>query len=306
MKKIYILGMLMISNFLLAQETISFEANEGFTLGTINAQNGWEVTEGSDGLLQNQVISNEKASVGEYSFKNAFEPSFDFQWMPIFGAAKTFDTRFSQEDFSISYDIYVTEKLGSDFEFTLFGVDTETDEFYPVAGFGIENRGYVYYLKNIDFQTEYIDGSEWQANTWVNVKLELDGDNVNYFLNGELIKTAPKITAYPISGFNMLHNNFGADAYYDNIKINETDLANHDLVKDNEIKIFPNPVKSDLNLILPKNQKIQKVSIYGLDGVKVLEKTSEKLDVSNLPKGTYVLKVESQEGKSFSRKFIKQ
>lgn len=70
MKKItFLLFFLSFIGF--SQQTISFEENEGFSLGNLNNQNDWEVTEGSDGVLTNQVISNEHASDGSYSFKNA-------------------------------------------------------------------------------------------------------------------------------------------------------------------------------------------------------------------------------------------
>jgi len=73
-----------------AQQTISFEESEGYSLGTIHNQNDWEVTEGSDGILTNQVISDEQAQDGVFSFKNAYEPDYDFQWLPIFWCRQNF------------------------------------------------------------------------------------------------------------------------------------------------------------------------------------------------------------------------
>lgn len=40
MKKIYTLGLLLFASSIFAQETISFEESEGYTLGNIQNQNG--------------------------------------------------------------------------------------------------------------------------------------------------------------------------------------------------------------------------------------------------------------------------
>lgn len=52
-----------------SQQTISFETSEGYALGDLNGQNGWTVTESSDGFITNQVITDEKSKDGNYSFK---------------------------------------------------------------------------------------------------------------------------------------------------------------------------------------------------------------------------------------------
>jgi hypothetical protein len=130
--------MLLLTGGVFSQETISFESNESYILGTLNNQNGWEVTEGSEGaFLQNQVVSDEESSDGNYAFKNSYESGFDFQWLPIFGAAKNFDSPKTFEDFTFSYDVLITESNGADFEMTLFGVDAN-DDFVPVAGIAME------------------------------------------------------------------------------------------------------------------------------------------------------------------------
>ena len=130
MKKIYLFAFTFIGSLLWAQVHISFEQNEGYTLGNLHNQNGWEVTESSDGLVENQVISDEYASEGSFSFKNGNEPDYDFQWFPIFGGAFEFESPISSEvEFSISYDVRVTGQNGADFEFTLYGINEEFQYF---------------------------------------------------------------------------------------------------------------------------------------------------------------------------------
>ena len=69
--------------------------------------------------------------------------------------------------------------------------------------------------------------------------------------------------------------------------------------------VYPNPVKETLYISGIDNEA--KIEIYSVLGVKVGEKISatynEAIDVSNLSKGMYVLKVQ-QEDKSFERKII--
>lgn len=305
MKKIYFLGLSVLTSMLMAQETISFEASEGYTSGTLHGQNGWEVTEGSDGILVNQVITDEMANDGVYSFKNAHEPDFDFQWLPIFGAAKSFDAPLAFDGFSISYDILVTQRMGADFEFTAFGIN-DIEEFNPVAGIGIENRGEVYIIKNTDYEFEYIEGVSWEPNTWYNVKIEISADEIKYYLDGELIYTGDNFSQLNVSGFNMLHNNYGGSAYYDNIKVNGGSMATTDLNK-GQISIYPNPVKDIAHFKLDSNQDVKAVEVFSVSGHKLITANdAESLNVSRLPKGVYIIKVTSASGKTFTEKFIKQ
>ena len=79
MKKFYFLSLALASSLVLSQQIISFEADEGFEIGSINNQNGWSVTEGNDGFIENQIITDETASDGSFSFMNGHEPDFNEQ-----------------------------------------------------------------------------------------------------------------------------------------------------------------------------------------------------------------------------------
>src|SRR5690606_36239591 len=94
--------MLFITGVIYSQEHISFEVNEGYALGTLNAQNGWEVTDDNEGVfIQNQVVTNEQASDGLYAFKNAYEPDLISGWLQIFGAVKRFVEPVIYEAFTV-------------------------------------------------------------------------------------------------------------------------------------------------------------------------------------------------------------
>ena len=299
--------MLLLSGGVFSQETISFETGESYTLGTLNNQNGWEVTESGDGaFLQNQVISNEQASDGTYSFKNSYESSFGAQFAPIFGAAKNFDTPKSFEDFTFSYDVMVTETFGADFEVTLFGIDAN-DDFVPIAGIAMENQGQIYTIDNIYYSAFYIEDAEWTPNTWLNIKIEVTATALKYYLNDVLVHTRSNFTSVAILGFNMLHNNYGGDAYYDNFSYESGTLSVDDVTDASALRIYPNPVADELQITGIQSEDIAQVSVYNLNGQQLMERTSvDALDVSGLVSGVYMLNVVTVDGKTHIEKLLKK
>jgi hypothetical protein len=303
MRKIYVLLLALASTTAFAQQSISFETEEGFTLGTIHGQNGWEVTEGIDGYITNQVISENFSKEGFFSFKNANEPDFGDQMFPIFGANKLFDTPINSTNFTISYDIMVTGKLGADFEFILYSIN-EWEEWSPIAGVGIENRGYIYVTKNENYGFDYAT-SEWQPNVWTNIKIEITEDNINYYVNDVLDKTIPKFSELEILGFNMLHNNYGNDAYYDNFVITTNNLSVNPFEK-NIITVLPNPATSNITVVVPASFEVETVNIYTTTGQKIIAtQQTQNIDISALTTGVYILKATNPSGETFTKKIIK-
>ncbi len=304
MKKHYLIALTAFTTITFAQQNISFETDEGFQLGSIHTQNGWEVAEGSNGFIQNQVITDEKATEGIYSFKNAYEPDFNEQWMPIFGAAYTFSSPADYNYFTISYDVLATNKNGADFELVLFAVNDE-DEYVPVAGVGIENRGYIYFTKDINYGFDYAQ-AEWSANTWINIKIEVTGNEINYYVNGILDHTITNFTHLNIAGFNMLHNNYGESAYYDNFIISTSPLSIEDQTFGN-FMIYPNPARDILHYSSTgETVQLLKAEVFNLNGQKVAEGDQKSINISHLAAGTYLLKASTSNGKSITRKVVKK
>lgn len=284
MKKIYFASLTLATSFVLSQQTISFESNEGFEVGSIHHQNGWTVTEGSDGLITNQSITNETASNGNFSFKNSHEHDFNSQWFPIFGAALEFEQEYSNENFSISYDIKLTELMGADFEFTLFSKD-EWDEYYPVAAVGMEYQGNMYIINNIDYDYDMVEGVTWTTDEWYNIRIEVNPDELKYFFNDELIYTGENYNSAGIAGFNMLHNNYGGSAYYDNFIIETGENLSLNDLNSNEFSIFPNPVKESLNINLNGDESISNIEIFTITGHKINQfKPTKHIQLNGLKK----------------------
>jgi len=71
-----------------------------------------------------------------------------------------------------------------------------------------------------------------------------------------------------------------------------------------EFKLYPNPVRNILNIQL--EETLEKIEVYSVLGIKVLESTSSSVNVSNLSSGMYLLKVYTQDGKIGVKRFVKE
>lgn len=74
--------------------------------------------------------------------------------------------------------------------------------------------------------------------------------------------------------------------------------------KAENISVYPNPTKGELNIKTDK--KIKSTAVIDSSGKSLLNNTSERLDISSLPKGIYLLKVDFSDGTSKTEKVIKQ
>lgn len=68
--------------------------------------------------------------------------------------------------------------------------------------------------------------------------------------------------------------------------------------------VYPNPTKGEINIKTDK--KIKTTSIVDMSGKIINRNDSGKTDISSLPKGTYLLKVDFSDGTSTTEKIIKQ
>lgn len=83
-------------------------------------------------------------------------------------------------------------------------------------------------------------------------------------------------------------------------------LSTKEVAKESLISVYPNPA-SDVLIVSWKGNKEEKAEIFNMEGRKVMETTigsdRNKIDVSNLPSGNYILTVK---GLELSAKFIKK
>lgn len=87
----------------------------------------------------------------------------------------------------------------------------------------------------------------------------------------------------------------------------DTVLGNVEIINSTKISVYPNPVNQHFNLKMDESLKVIQSELFDLTGKKLKsfgDKTTD-LNISELPKGVYVLKIQTFNGKSFSQKLIK-
>lgn len=255
-------------------------------------------------FITNQLITNEQSSDGQYSFKNGHQTEYAPQWFSIFGGSKTFKVPYTNNQFSISFDAFVTQRMGADFEFTLFGINEDQD-FIPVAGVGLENRGELYVIKNENYGFDYaVAARNWTTNTWHNIKITINTEEIKYYLNSILVHTIPNYSDLDIKGLTILHNNYGGNTYFDNIKINNTEL-NTSTLEQRNLSIFPNPVQD--YLFIDTKEQIKNIEIINTLGQIVYsDRTIRQVDTQSINSGLYIAKITMNNGNVITRKFIKK
>ena len=71
-----------------------------------------------------------------------------------------------------------------------------------------------------------------------------------------------------------------------------------------DFSIYPTPAKGLLHISIDKNQILRNVKVYSIDGVLMLESDKIELPTQDLPKGVYIIHIETDK-KVFSDTFIK-
>lgn len=92
----------------------------------------------------------------------------------------------------------------------------------------------------------------------------------------------------------------------DDVKIVATGVlaANDVSSKAKTTNVYPNPTKGEINIKTDK--KIKSSTVLDLSGKSVLKSTSDKVDISSLSKGAYLLQVEFADGTATTEKVIKE
>lgn len=81
-------------------------------------------------------------------------------------------------------------------------------------------------------------------------------------------------------------------------------LATANVTKENQVKFYPNPVSSILNI--NSGNKIEEVKVYNVTGQELKSEKTDKIDFSRFPKGMYIISVKDSKGNVSSEKIIKK
>lgn len=71
-----------------------------------------------------------------------------------------------------------------------------------------------------------------------------------------------------------------------------------------KVSVYPNPTKDFVNI--NSSSKVTKVTIFSADGKQLAEDSSTKINISKLPAGIYLMKIDFADGKSSTQKIVKQ
>lgn len=305
MKKFYTLLVLVsILNVSLvnAQEYFSFEAEEGYTLGNIDGQQGWTTTGlGNGERTELQIITDELTKIGERSLKINHDPQASSQPLPIMGAFHSLDTPLDRTNFSMSYSINVANPPGANSSIFALECGSIVDE-KLVLEIYFSYDGRILILENAGDEFIVTEIGNWQEDTWYDIAISGEGEVVSYYLNGELKHEGALL--YNIDDLRFAHDNFSGSAFFDDISINYAPLGVQD-VSATSWNIYPNPVESVLNL--SGLEEANSLTIFDISGKK-LEQFNEftnQIDLSHLQNGIYLLQLDTQNG-PVTKKFIKK
>lgn len=85
----------------------------------------------------------------------------------------------------------------------------------------------------------------------------------------------------------------------------ETSLNTNDFSGISKIHIFPNPASTTLNVI-SSDISIKSIEVFNMLGEKITTTESQKIDVKNLKKGVYLIKIKSDNNRFAIKKFIRR
>ncbi len=304
MKKYYSIAFLLLSMCVFAQQAISFESTEGFSVGDINGQAGW-ISTPTGGFPENvthQMISTDKASDGSSALKIVKENTYGTQTDPVIGGFYNLSAPLANTNFSVSFDINISQLNGSDFGFQ--AINSIDDQF--VVRLDFEKTGLVKILNLASGIQELISTpSTWLPNTWYRLKVVGSATEIRYYLNNMLIYTGTTASSLDINQLRFVHNNSVGSAYIDNIKINSELWVMS--VKDSkatskEISLYPNPATDFLTV--NSAAKVKSIQIYDETGKLIkTEVNNNKIEVKGLPAGVYMVNIKT-EARNFTEKVI--
>ncbi|WP_157859455.1 T9SS type A sorting domain-containing protein [Chryseobacterium angstadtii] len=305
MKKIYFTACCLFSAVYFAQQMVSFENIDGFYIGNIHNQGTWISTPTGDipPNIDNQVICTDHATDGYNSLKIVKENTYGTQSIPIIGAFDNLPILLPYNNFTVSFDINMSQLNGSIFSFQ--GVSSAEEIF--VVRLDFDSSGVVKVMKNLSGSSVMESASAtWSPNIWYRLKVVGTSADVKYFLNGVLIYSGAALESIPINQLRFVHNNAEGIAYIDHIKVHSEALlsvSNTDKYR-NAVVVSPNPASDFININTP--YKIKSIEINDSSGKKASAKLdNNRVNVSNLPAGLYWINIKTEEG-NFSEKLVKK
>lgn len=197
---------------------------------------------------------------------------------------------------------------------------------YASLGYGATTQYNTFGLY-LNANTINFSGSNYDANfsngitnpyQWYHAVIVFEADNVKIYVNGVIKGTMARplvnttLSSFRIGAFagaiddlkifdRALNSTQIISLYQNNFVLNTSDNNNF---KKKNILIYPNPAKE--KVFIKSETAISKIELYDFSGKKLKEITTDKMDISSLQSGNYIIKVFDKEGDSQVKNLIKK
>ena len=280
-----------------AQST-SFENGEGYSLGEINGQNGWQIL----GLFSSMfTIVNSPTSDGQNSLKLDLDTTGFLPSGNVIGPARDISTLvpLNPDTYEVSADLYFTSTTATQTEVDFFVYGAGGIEGLPSSIMALGN-GLVRIVETSDFSTtEVVVPNDVFTN--LRVKFDFQNQETLYYINNVLAYTG-ELNLSKVTGYGF-YTTGKTVCYVDNVKAGTSLLGISD-VEQNRFSQYVS--QNELHISSPSI--INEVEIYSITGQKVmaqsLNSTDGTVQISQLSAGVYLATLKF-EGATKTFKFVK-
>ncbi|WP_347216723.1 T9SS type A sorting domain-containing protein [Chryseobacterium sp.] len=166
-------------------------------------------------------------------------------------------------------------------------------------------------------KVEVFNGTSWvqvftfsgQAGVW-----DLDFNTFSYVVTSYASAVNIDLTPYVNAAFKLrfVYDDAGDYSYgvvVDNLTItNGTVLAASEVSHSENVEIYPNPVKDNIHIKFDSRNKAAKVNLVDMSGklVKTFDKELDSYDLSDIPKGAYIIIITNNNREVIKKKIIKK
>lgn len=211
---------------------------------------------------------------------------------------------------------FVTFKInGTTFEHNTYTEPTEYYHAYPQTTTLNAGQAYDIYTFTsseavIGLWMDYNQNNIFEDSEYTQLVNNMLSQNTTSFTvsstsNNGLVKMRIRSRAYgsTINSSNAC-TSFGSGETRDYIFTVNNTLGTEEISLNSKIKVYPNPTSDFINI--ESSLEIKNVAVYNMMGQLVLNTVSNKVDISNLSNGTFILEVTSNDGQKTRSKIVKK
>lgn len=313
MKKITLLAVVFLMAVAAKAQETSFESSDGYDLGEINGQNGWQA---SDDLSDLFVISEDQVSDGNQALKLSPDENGLITGQSVGGPTHSLDDLTDNAaSITVQADVYGESISNADAYqmIMVLGHLNQNNE--------LEQVGYLSFYQSTQqgqdltaafavnpFDTNQDTNQDLaiiSADTYVNFKMQVDleNDEITYFANGAEVYSYTRDAGLPSLDALAFFTSGDNTYHIDNVR---TDIET--LGFDNPEAVGFEHYTDNGFLNVSANESIEDVQIFNMLGQNVASKdinsNSGQVALSSLSSGVYISKV-TVNGQTKSFKFVK-